>query len=635
MKLIDSIKSPNDIKDFSTEKLIELCNEVREYLIYCCSQNPGHLGASLGTVELTVALHYIFNTPDDKIVWDVGHQAYTHKILTGRKEDFLKNRQKDGISGFPKMSESQYDAFGTGHSSTSIAAALGMAVASDIKGEKRSHIAVIGDGAMTGGLAYEGLNYAGSLNKDILIILNDNQISIDNNTGALHNYLLKITTSKQYNEFKNRVWNSLGKGSFREQIQKIVKNAKRTILKTSETGSLFDSLGCRYFGPIDGHNMEQLIYALSRLKEIPGPKLLHVVTVKGKGYKPAESNQTIWHAPGLFDPDTGERVVGDSNIARYQDVFGETMCDLCKLNDKIVGITPAMASGCGMNILAAKYPEKVFDVGIAEQCAVTFSAGLASQGMIPYCNIYSSFMQRSYDNAIHDVALQRLKVIFTLDRAGLVGEDGATHQGAFDMSSFRPIPNVVIASPLNELELRNMLYSAIDDDYKTPIIRYPRGKGVGVKWKGEPFTKIEVGKGELLYKGVDVAILSIGPIGNRVSKAIEMLKDDGYSPTHYNMRFLKPIDEEILHKVCQEYKAVVTVEDGSVIGGLKSAVAEFMADNDYDLKFASFGIPDKFIEQASQDEQYDICGYNTSNIYKGVKEIFGSLITKEKKSEKK
>ncbi|MCI2082640.1 MAG: 1-deoxy-D-xylulose-5-phosphate synthase [Bacteroidales bacterium] len=604
------------MKKLSRKELLQLCDEIREYLIDCCSKNPGHLGASLGTVELCVALHYVFDTPKDKIIFDVGHQAYAHKIITGRREAFLRNRKFDGISGFPKRSESEYDAFGTGHASTSISAALGMAVAAKYEGSNEHVIAVIGDGAMTGGLAYEGLNNAGSLKTNLLIILNDNQISIDKNTTSMHNYLVKLTTDKYYNKFKENVWTKLGKTKFRKWLQTMVKNLKRTLIKPSETATLFDSLGIRYFGPIDGNNLNQLIFALDRLKDIKGPKLLHIITVKGKGFKPAELSQTVWHAPGYFDPITGElEPKNHGNIWRYQDVFGETLLELAMRNPKIIGVTPAMATGCGMNIMMKKMPERVFDVGIEELHAVTFSAGLAAEGLLPYCNIYSSFMQRGFDGVIHDTALQNLKVVFCLDRSGLVGEDGATHHGVFDMAFFRPIPDLVIASPYDERELRNMLFSASMPEWKTTIIRYPRGYGEGVSWKGEPFSSIEVGKARKMSDGKGVALLSIGPIGNKGAKAVSMAREAGFNVMHYDMRFLKPIDTMAIEDAAANAKTIVTLEDGTVLGGLHGAVAEYLADRNLDCKVIPLGVPDKFIGQGSQEELYTYCQYNTEDIF--------------------
>ncbi len=613
MSLLDKVNSPLDLKSFTTEELAQLCSEVREYMIECCACNPGHLGASLGAVELCVALHYVFDTPKDKVVFDVGHQAYAHKIITGRKEAFKNNRKYKGISGFPKISESPYDSFGTGHSSTSISSALGLAVAGQMSGENYKVTAVIGDGALTGGLAFEALNNAGSMKTDILVILNDNQISIDQNTGALHNHLLKITTSRTYNSVKNKVWNRLGGASkLRSGVQAFVNSTKNAILQGAP---LFESLGFRYFGVIDGNNIEQMVETLTKLKNIKGPKLLHIITTKGKGFKPAEEDQTVWHAPGTFDPKTGKRTVKTSDIARYQDVFGETLLQLAKQNPKIVGISPAMLSGCGMNYLAKEMPERVFDVGIAESHAVTFTAGLAAGGMIPVCNIYSSFMQRAYDNIIHDIALQNLKAIICLDRAGIVGEDGATHHGCFDIAALRPIPNLTIAAPLNELELKNMLYSATLPEYPTTVIRYPRGNGQGVTWRDEPWEMIPVGKGQLLHDGEKIAVLSIGAIGNKAAQAVSRAEGDGIRALHYDMRFIKPIDRDILAEVCKKASTIITVEDGALYGGLHSAVAEYIAEHGLDNKLIGMGIPDRFVEQGTVAELQHECSYDADAIY--------------------
>lgn len=614
--ILNKINSPEDLKKFSQKELELLCCEIREYIIQCCSQNPGHIGASLGAVELAVALHYVFNTPEDKVVWDVGHQAYAHKILTGRKEAFKQNRKYKGLSGFPKMSESPFDSFGTGHSSTSISAALGIAVASKMEGKNNHVIAVIGDGAMTGGLAFEGLNNAGSMKTDILVILNDNQISIDKNIGALHNHLLKISTSPTYNRIKNHVWEALGANHLRSLVQKFMFSTKMAFLKN---GSLFESLGFRYFGTIDGNDIFQLVTTLENLKNIKGPKLLHIATTKGKGYKPAEMDQVAWHAPGTFDPITGKRTsTAHGNVAKYQEVFGETLLELAKSNEKIVGITPAMASGSSMNILMKEMPERVFDVGIAEQHAVTFSAGLAAEGLLPFCNIYSSFMQRAYDNVIHDVALQKLKVIFCLDRAGLVGEDGATHHGAFDLAYFRPIPNLTIFAPLDELDLRNIMYSATLPQYGTIIIRYPRGTGSGIAWRGEKFSEIPLGKAKLLHQGKGIAILTIGPVGNKAAEAVKKAEMKGIEVLHYDMRFLKPIDEDAIKDACEKADKIITVEDGTTIGGLHSAVSEYIADHGLNKKVISMGIPDRFIEQGTLTELYKECEFDTEDIYQKI-----------------
>lgn len=626
MNLLDSIDSPEDLKKLNRKELKQLCSEIREKIIECCALNPGHIGASLGTVELSVAIHYVYDTPSDKLVWDVGHQAYAHKIITGRRDQFILNRKYKGLSGYPKRSESEYDAFGTGHSSTSISAALGMAIAAEMQHKKEKVIAVIGDGAMTGGLAFEGLNHAGSQKTDLLVILNDNKMSIDKNTGALNNYLIKISTSNFYNKVKNKAWDILGQGKVRKAIQKFMFSTKMAFLKS---GSLFESLGFRYFGSIDGNDIDQLITTLTNLKEIKGPKLLHIITKKGKGYKPAEENQITWHAPGVFDKETGKRIIThNGDRSPYQDVFGETLLELAKMNDKIVGITPAMATGCSMNIIMNEMPGRAFDVGIAEQHAVTFSAGLAAEGLLPYCNIYSSFMQRAYDSVIHDVALQNLKVVFCLDRAGIVGEDGATHHGAFDLSYLRPIPNLTVTAPMNEIELRNILYSASLPDYGITTIRYPRGLGEGLQWH-IPFEKIPLGKARLLTEGEGIAILSIGTIGNRVARAIEAIRNQRersgssfVSPIHYDMRFLKPLDIEALEKVSQNCHTIITIEDGSVIGGLFSAVSEHIALQGLNIRVEALGIPDRFIDQGSIEELLHECGYSETDIQRELERYF-------------
>ncbi len=605
------------------EQLVELSAELRQFIIDVVSENPGHFASSLGVVELTVALHYVYNTPFDRIIWDVGHQAYGHKILTGRRDVFHTNRKFKGISGFPKRTESPYDAFGVGHSSTSISAALGMAVASRLKLESRNVVAVIGDGALTGGMAFEALNHGGSINPNMLVILNDNNISIDPSVGALKEYLLDITTSKTYNKIKEEVWDILGKldrvgPKTRNIIQKFENAVKAALLKQS---NLFESMGFRYFGPVDGHDVVYLTRILQDLKEIPGPKLLHIVTVKGKGYSPAENNQTLFHAPGLFNKETGERIkVGTDKPTppRYQDVFGETLVELAEQNPKIVGITPAMATGCSLNIMMQKMPDRAFDVGIAEQHAVTFSAGLASEGLIPYCNIYSTFMQRAYDQVIHDVALQSLPVVFCLDRGGLVGDDGATHHGAYDLAYMRSVPNMTVAAPMNEEELRNLMYTA-QLEPKGPIsIRYPRGNGVMVDWR-KPFKKIELGKGRVLRNGSDIALLTIGHIGNLAAIAADRLEAEGYSIYHADMRFVKPLDTEILQEVGREFKTVITVEDGCLPGGFGSAILEWFNDNGYAVKVVRLGIPDVFVEQGTQQELYAECGYDIENIYQTAK----------------
>jgi 1-deoxy-D-xylulose-5-phosphate synthase len=627
-ELLANINSPDDLKKLKEEQLVQLSAELRQFIIDLVSVKGGHFGASLGVVELTVALHYIFNTPHDQLVWDVGHQAYGHKILTGRRDIFHTNRVYKGISGFPKRSESEFDTFGVGHSSTSISAALGMAVASKyLELKDKQHIAVIGDGAMTAGLAFEGLNHAGVENANLLVILNDNCMSIDPNVGALKEYLTDITTSHTYNKAKDKVWELLGKISkfgpnAQEIVSKVEHSIKTVLLKQS---NLFESLKFRYFGPVDGHDVVRLTKILADLKDIPGPKLLHVLTKKGKGYKfSEEGNETIWHSPGLFNKTTGEitKVVPKSpQPPKYQDVFGHTMVELAEKNSRIMGITPAMPSGCSLNIMMKAMPHRALDVGIAEQHAVTFSAGLATQGLIPYCNIYSSFMQRAYDQVIHDVALQKLKVVFCLDRGGLAGADGATHHGAFDLAFFRCIPHMIVSAPMNEEELRNLMYTAQLDEVNGPFsIRYPRGNGVTVDWK-TPFQKIEIGKGRKLKEGSDVAILSLGHPGNFVTKAMELLQIQGIDVAHYDLRFVKPIDEALLHEVFTKFSRVITVEDGCIMGGMGSAVLEFMADNGYSAKIQRLGIPDNFVEHGEQQELYDECGFTPEKIAQAALEL--------------
>ena len=619
MKILDTINDPSDLKSLGNDKLKQLCSEIRAYMVECCSENPGHLGSSLGAVEIAVALHKVLDTPRDKIIWDVGHQAYAHKILTGRREAFRQNRKRGGISGFPRIDESPYDAFGAGHASNSISAALGMAEAFRLQGLSNKVVAVIGDGAMTGGLAFEGLDNAGSLRPDLLVILNDNQISIDKNTSALHNHLLRISTNKRYNSLKKSVWDTLGTRKSRELIQKVVKGAKHILGKTVEERlSLFDSLGLRYFGPIDGNDIAVLTNTLKRIVNLPGPKILHVITVKGKGYAPAEENQTVWHAPGKFDVTTGKRAARKSEAARFQDVFGEVLLNLARERKDIVGITPAMATGCGMTAMAAEFPERTFDVGIAEGHAVTFSAGLAAQGLLPFCNIYSTFSQRAYDNIIHDVALQNLKVILCFDRAGLVGEDGATHHGAFDLAAYRSIPNLTICAPRNELELKNMMYSATLPEYGPTIIRYPRGCGNGTPWRNVPCSVIRPGKAALLHEGRGIAILSIGAVGNKVSEAVAIAAADGIDVLHYDMRFLKPVDREAIADACSRAERIITVENGAVAGGLHGEVAEYIADNGLGNRLTGLGIPDRFIGQGTPDELCSECGFNTDDILRCI-----------------
>ena len=613
-ELLNTINSPEDVKKLSPEQRVRLCEEVRQYMVECCAVNPGHLGSSLGAVELIVALHTVFNTPKDKIVYDVGHQAYAHKILTGRRELFRKNRTRDGISGFPKRDESPYDAFGAGHSSTSISAALGFAEAARLTGSREKAIAVIGDGALTGGLAWEGLNNAGSSKSDILIVLNDNNISIDKNIGGLHNYLLQVTTHPFYNKLKNTIWNSLGEGKTRDWVQKKVIDTKSNLVRGSG-GALFESLGFRYFGPIDGNDLGQLTDTLERLKNLHGPRLLHIHTRKGFGYAPAEADPTTWHAPGRFDPATGERIKTVYPADRYQDVFGEVLTDLARRDPNVVGITPAMATGCGMNRLEAAFPDRFFDVGIEEGHAVTFAAGLAAAGMKPFCNIYSSFSQRAYDNIIHDVALQNLPVVFCFDRAGLVGEDGATHHGCFDLAAYRSIPGVIVAAPRNELELKQLMFTGLNLKSGPLIIRYPRGIGEGIQWRKPMYKAVPVGQGEKLMEGKDVAILGLGPVVNRALAAAKRHKTDYWvGPSVYDMRFLKPLDSGILEEV-SHCKAIITVEDGALKGGLFGAVSEYFAGRPNAPIIKGMGIPDRFVGQDTQKAQWAACGLDEESIY--------------------
>ena len=628
-RILENVNSPADIKGMSLDELKELCEEIRQYMIECCSVNPGHLGSSLGAVELVVALHYVYDAPQDKIVFDVGHQAYAHKIITGRREAFRKNRMKDGISGFPKRSESEYDAFGVGHSSTSISAALGFAEASKMQGLPHKAIALIGDGSLTGGLAFEGLNNAGASKADLLVILNDNNISIDRNIGALHDYLLKITTDPRYNEMKKRVWDGLGEGRFRKMIHKVVSTTKSHMVSESG-GDLFQAMGFRYFGPIDGNDIGQLIDTLQKLKDIGGPLLLHTLTKKGKGYAPAEANQTVWHAPGQFDPETGERIKNDKGVHRYQDVFGKVLLDLARMNERVVGITPAMASGCGMSMLAKELPSRFYDVGIEEEHAVTFSAGLAAGGMKPFCNIYSSFSQRAFDQIIHDVALQNLPVVLCLDRGGLVGEDGATHHGCYDMSIYRCIPGAVIAVPKDELELKNMMYSAMQAEYGPYIIRYPRGYGEGVEWESAGFTELATGKGEKLRDGEKIAVIAAGPFAYRaLEAALQIESEYGWSPAIYNIRYIKPVDKDILAEVARGFDRVVTVEDGTVIGGLYGAVAEYMSNLDDPLPVSPVGIQDRYIGQGTQAELREECGLTAEAIRREILRQNEKIIKKD------
>ncbi|MEQ9403170.1 MAG: 1-deoxy-D-xylulose-5-phosphate synthase [Cyclobacteriaceae bacterium] len=628
--LLAEINSPDDLKKLDQRQLTQVCQELRDFIIDNVSVYGGHFGASLGVTELSVALHYVFNTPEDQLVWDVGHQAYGHKILTGRRDTFHTNRKYKGLSGFPKRSESPFDTFGVGHSSTSISAALGMAEGSKQKNEEKQHIAVIGDGAMTGGLAFEAMNHAGVSNANLLIVLNDNCMSIDPNVGALKDYLTDITTSHTYNRFRDEIWKLLGKISkfgpnAQEIAAKVENSVKSLLLKQS---NLFESLNLRYFGPIDGHDVNHLVDVMNDLKDIPGPKILHCLTVKGKGYDLAEQDQTKWHAPGTFDKITGainKKVYNTPQPPKYQDVFGHTLVELAKENEKIVGITPAMPSGSSMKIMMDEMPERAYDVGIAEQHAVTFSAGLATQGLVPFCNIYSTFMQRAYDQVIHDVCIQNLPVIFCMDRAGVAGADGPTHHGAYDIAFMRCIPNMVLSAPMNEEELRNLMYTA--SRHNGPFsIRYPRGNGVMPQWK-TPFEEYEIGKGRKVMDGEEVAILTIGQVGNFAVSAAEELKEEGLTPAVFDMRFVKPLDEVLLHNILANYKRVITVEDGCLMGGFGSAVLEFAADNQYQNQIKRLGIPDLIIEHGEQPQLYNECGYDTAAIIEAVKSLVSSYST--------
>lgn len=632
--LLRNINTPDDLKLLTKDQLQQVCEELRQYIIDVVSIHGGHFAASLGVVELSVALHYVYNTPYDQLVWDVGHQAYGHKILTGRRESFPSNRKYKGLSGFPKRSESDYDTFGVGHSSTSISAALGMAMAAKYRGEDRKSVAVIGDGSMTAGMAFEAMNHAGVADSDMLIILNDNCMSIDPNVGALKEYLTDITTSHTYNKLKDDVWNALGKLPIgarfsREMASKLDHTIKGMLTKSS---NLFEALKIRYFGPIDGHNITKLVDTLRDLKNIPGPKLLHIVTVKGKGYALAEKDQTKWHAPGLFDKITGEIYKKKFDLPqppKYQDVFGHTMIELAEMNPNIMGVTPAMPSGCSLKFMMDKMPDRAFDVGICEQHAVTVSAGMATQGLRVFCNIYSSFMQRAFDQVVHDVAIQKLPVVLCLDRAGLVGEDGPTHHGAYDIAYFRCIPNMIISSPMNESELRNLMFTAQLDSNGYPfVIRYPRGEGVMPEWR-TPLEEITIGTGRKLKDGKDVAILSLGHPGNFAAAAIRSLRSEGIDPAHYDMRFVKPLDEVMLHEVFSKYKKVVTVEDGTVVGGFGSAILEFMAQHNYQAEVTILGIPDRLVEHGTLKELHRECGYDAEGIADAVRAMLRATVTVE------
>ncbi|HTG55526.1 MAG TPA: 1-deoxy-D-xylulose-5-phosphate synthase [Niabella sp.] len=631
--LLQSVNNPEDLKKIPMEKLHEFCEELRQFIIDVVSVHGGHFAASLGVVELTTALHYVYNTPYDQLVWDVGHQAYGHKIITGRKDSFETNRKYGGLSGFPKRAESEYDTFGVGHSSTSISAALGMAMAAKYKGEKdRKVVAVIGDGSMTAGMAFEAMNHAGVANTDMLVILNDNGIGIDPNVGALKEYLTDITISPTYNKIKDDVWNALGKlpigKSFtRAMAHKLTEGIKGMV---SSSANLFEALKLRYFGPIDGHNISKLVDTLNDLKDIPGPKLLHIITTKGKGYALAEKDQTKWHAPGLFDKVTGEiykKKFDTPQPPKYQDVFGKTIIELAEKNDKIFGVTPAMPSGSSLKYMMEEMPDRAFDVGICEQHAATLSAGMATQGLRVYCNIYSTFMQRAYDQVVHDIAIQKLPVVLCLDRAGLVGDDGPTHHGCYDIAYFRCIPNMIISSPMNEAELRNLMYTAQLESTELPfVIRYPRGEGMMPEWQ-TPMEAVEIGKGRKLKSGQDIAILSFGHPGNFAAAAIRSVKKEGIDPAHYDIRFVKPLDEALLHEALTAYPKIITVEDGTVVGGFGSAVLEFMAKHGYKNEIKILGIPDRIVEHGSPKELHRECGYDAEGIAATVREMAGVKIT--------
>ncbi|MBR5464551.1 MAG: 1-deoxy-D-xylulose-5-phosphate synthase [Alistipes sp.] len=615
-QFLDKINSPDELKRLTQTELKVYCEELRHYIIDACSVNPGHLASSLGTVELAAALHYVFTTPQDKIVWDVGHQTYPHKIITGRREAFLNQRKLGGISGFPRMDESEYDAFGGGHASVSISAAFGMAKAAELQGTNEHIVAVIGDGALTGGLAFEGLNNAGASRvSDLLVILNDNNMAIDHATGALKSYLVKITSSHHYNRLKQQVWSLFSHmPRLLRFLQKTGTAAKQVLLNRS---NLFESLNFRYFGPIDGHNLPELVRTLRALKAVKGPKLLHVLTTKGKGYEPAEQDQPTWHAPGCFNAETGERIGASRKADRYQDVFAQTMIDLATEDRRVVGITAAMPSGCGLSQMMRQMPDRTFDVGIAEGHAVTFAAGLAASGMIPYCAIYSTFMQRAYDNVIHDVAIQNLPVVFCMDRGGLVGEDGATHHGTFDMSAFASVPSLTIAAPRNELELRNLMYSAKESGHPY-MIRYPRGTGAGVAWRDIPFTLVEEGRGELLRAGEKIALITVGTTAQSASEALDRAHEQGVRPAHYDLRFVKPLDTKLLDEVAANYERVITVEDGALRGGVGEAVAAYLHEKGFRGEICRLGIPDRWIRHGTPQELHEECGYDVESILKAI-----------------
>lgn len=617
-KYLYQVNSPADLRKLSIDQLPHYCEEVRRYIIEQCAKNPGHLASSLGAVEIAVAVHYVYDTPTDKLVWDVGHQAYAHKIITARRDAFCHNRKLNGISGFPRMAESEYDAFGAGHASVSISAALGMVQAAKLRGESFKSIAVIGDGSMTGGLAFEGLNNAGAdKNNDLLVILNDNNMAIDRATGALNNYLLRMSTSRSYNRFKQGLWSLL---SYTPPVLRLCRKMGNAIKHgLMQNSNLFESFGFRYFGRVDGHDVKHLVRTLTALKDIRSPKLLHVITTKGHGYRPAEQNLPVWHAPGKFNPDTGERIKQATDRDRYQDVFGHTLLELAKSDNRVVGVTPAMPTGCSMNIMMAAMPERCFDVGIAEAHAVTFSAGLASAGQVPFCNIYSTFMQRAYDNIIHDVALQNLPVVLCLDRGGIVGEDGATHHGVFDLAYLCCIPNMVVAAPSDELELRNLLYTALHS--ATPFaIRYPRGSGMGVEWRDKEFENLPIGKGRVLREGNDVAILALGkPCASAIEAAVAA-EQEGVSVAVYDLRYAKPLDSELIIEVGKQFDRIITVEDGVLRGGVGEAIIKLLSDNNIHKSIKNLGIADTFIEQGTPAELYSLCGYDTEGILRAILE---------------
>lgn len=614
-QLLNSINTPADLRALREEQLPQLCNELRDFIIEALSHNPGHFASSLGSVELTVALHYVFDTPNDKLVWDVGHQAYAHKILTGRRDRFHTNRKLGGIKPFPSPQESEYDSFAAGHASNSISAALGLSVAAAMQNRKENVVAIIGDGSMSGGLAFEGLNNVSSTPNNVLIILNDNNMSIDKSVGGMSQLLISMHSSKLYNKIRYAIARGLTRIGLlnRERAKSLTRFNNGLKAMLFKQNNIFEGMCTRYFGPIDGHDVRELVRMLRLIKDMQGPKMLHIHTVKGKGYEPAEKNATVWHQPGLFDAETGERIVNTGGSPRFQDVFGETLLELAKQNPKIVGITPAMPSGCSMNIMGREMPDRFFDVGIAEGHAVTFSAGLARGGAMPFCNIYSSFMQRGYDNLIHDAALLNENMVLCLDRAGIVGEDGPTHHGAFDIAYLRPIPNLTIASPYDECELRRMMYTAQLPEKGTFVIRYPRGKGSLIDWRC-PLEEIQVGKGRCLTEGNDVALLTLGPIGKLMEPVVESAAKKGVSVAHYDIRFVKPLDEEMLHAIGKKFKNIVTVEDGVVSGGAGSAITEFMTANGYSPRICCIGIPDTFVEHGTTDQLYKLYGMDKETV---------------------